>query len=101
MVFVAANVSGVVEVSAEGFVSVVPCSNEHIQQNSVVKAFSSENRGLGPRLTSDLEGSPAYVVVGAALRIVDYFRPESATADSSCDEFAASSPPSDGLAAAS
>ena len=34
-----------VEVLAGGFVSVVPCSNEHIWGNWVVKTVSSETRG--------------------------------------------------------
>ncbi len=68
VVFVAADVSVVSEVSAEDFVSVVPCSNEHIRRNSLVKAFSTETRGAR---------------VGTALRIVDYLWCRSATADSS------------------
>jgi hypothetical protein len=38
--FVAPDLSGVAEVLAGGFVSVVPCSNEHMRRISVVKAFS-------------------------------------------------------------
>ena len=34
-----------VEVSAAGFASVVPCSNEHILRNWDVKTVSSETRG--------------------------------------------------------
>src|SRR5438046_3520416 len=44
VVLVAADGSGVVEVSAAGFVSGVPCSNEHIRRNSLVKTFLSESR---------------------------------------------------------
>jgi len=43
--FAATDVSEVAQVSAGGFVPVVPCSNEHIRQNSAVKTFSGEIRG--------------------------------------------------------
>ena len=44
--FVAADVCGIVGVSAGCFVPVVPCSNEHIRWNSTVKTFSIETGRL-------------------------------------------------------
>src|SRR5205814_6977739 len=66
--FVAAAVSGVGGVSAGGFVPAVPCSNEHIHGNSVVKAFLSESRGtralVNVRLCSGkfARGTPAATI---------------------------------------
>ena len=45
MALVVPEVYAFVEVLAEGFVSVFPCSNEHIWRNWVVKTVSSETRG--------------------------------------------------------